>query len=114
MNTRLGGSYGAAVLAFVFFIAVFSGQPARAAPQGAAACDFVAESSDVSVRGVGVRAEPNAAAQVLGYIPPPQDNLEEFAGETQRGPDVHVLGAKAGWFEIEGANDAKRGTALVA
>ena len=111
MNTMLERLYGGAILAFLFVIVVLSGEPASAqttpgepAPRGVVACDFAAESGGASEQGLAVRAAPDAAAEVLGYIPKIGDKQEGSVGETRQGARFRVLGAKDGWFQIEGAN----------
>ena len=111
MSTMLQRLYGSAIPAFLFVLVVLSGEPAGAqtttgepAPQGMIACDFAAESGDASEQGLAVRAAPDAAAQVLGYIPTSGDKQEGSVGETKRGQGFRVVGAKDGWFQIEGAN----------
>ena len=76
MSTTLVCRYRGAILASLFAVVVLSGQPAGAqttaaesTPPAMTACDFAAESSDSSEKGLAVRAAPDAAAQVLGYIP---------------------------------------------
>ncbi|WP_158816295.1 hypothetical protein [Methylocapsa sp. S129] len=111
MSTMIERVYGRAILAFLFVIVVLSGEPAGAqttagepAPQGVAACDFTAKSSDASEQGLALRAAPDAAAEALGYIPRIEDKQEGSDEESKQGPWFHVLGAKDGWFQIEGAN----------
>jgi len=103
--------YGSAPLAFLFVIVALSGEPASAqttagepAPQGMNACDFAAESGDASEQGLAVRAAPDTAAQALGYIPSIGDKQEGSVGEAKQGQGFRVVGAKDGWFQIEGAN----------
>jgi hypothetical protein len=110
MSTIFERLHGIAVFAFLFVIVVLSGEPAAAqtttgepAPQGVTACDFVAESGDASGQGLAVRAAPDAATQVLGYIPVTGDKQEGSVGETKPGQGFRVVGAKDGWFQIEGA-----------
>jgi hypothetical protein len=111
MSTMLKRLYCSAILAFLFVGAVLSGEPARAqmttaepAPPGMTACDFVAESSDASEQGLAVRAAPDAAAPALGYIPAIEDKQDGSVAETKTGQGFRVLGAKDGWFQIEGAS----------
>jgi len=111
MRTMFERLYGSAVLAFLFVIVVLSGGPAGAqtttgepAPQGVIACDFAAKSSDASKQGLAVRAAPDAAAQVFGYIRTTGDKQEGSAEETKRDQGFRVLGVKDGWFQIEGAS----------
>jgi hypothetical protein len=111
MSTMFERRYGGAILAFLFIIVVLSGAPAGAqtttgepAPQGMTACDFLAESNDASEQGLAVRAAPDAAAEVLGYIAKIGDKQEDSAGDTKQGHGFRVIGAKDGWFQIEGAN----------
>ena len=104
MSTMLERVYGSAVLAF-FVIVVLSSQPAGAqTTTGMTACDFEAESSDASEQGLAVRAAPDTAAQALGYIPSIGDKQEGSVGEAKQGQGFRVVGAKDGWFQIEGAN----------
>ena len=109
MSTMLERLYGHPSLAFLFVIAVLSGGSAGAqtttgepAPQGMTACDFAAESGDASEQGLAVRAAPDAAAQVLGYVPKTGD--EQVGSARKQGDGFRVLGAKDGWFQIEGAS----------
>ena len=111
MNTMLERLHGRRILAFLFVIVVLSGVPAAAQTtageppqQGMTACDFAAESGDASEQGLAVRAAPDAAAKVLGYIPTIGDKQEGSVGETKQGQGFRVLGGKDGWFQIEGAN----------
>src|ERR1700677_3435117 len=111
MSTMLERLYGSAIPAFLFVIIVLSGEPAGAqtttgesAPRGVTACDFAAESGDASEQGLAVRAAPDAAAEVLGYIPRIEDKQEGSVGETKQDQRFQVVGAKDGWFQIEGAN----------
>ena len=111
MSAMLERLYGSAVTAFLFVIVVLSGEPAGAqtttgepAPQGVTACDFAAKSGDASEQGLAVRAAPDAAAPALGYIPAIEDKQDGSVAETKTGQGFRVLGAKDGWFQIEGAN----------
>jgi hypothetical protein len=111
MRTMLERLYGRAVPAFLIVIAVLSGEPAGAQttgretpPQGMTACDFAAESGDASEQGLAVRAAPEATAEALGYIPTTGDKPEGSVGDTKPGQGFRVVGAKDGWFQIEGAN----------
>jgi hypothetical protein len=111
MGTMLERVYGSAIPALLFVVVVLWGEPAGAqtttgepAPRGMTACDFVAESGDASEQGLAVRVAPDAAAEVLGYIPTTGDKQEGSVGETKQGQGFRVLDAKDGWFQIEGAN----------
>ena len=111
MRTMLERLYGSAILAFLFVIVVLSGGPAGAqtttgvpAPQGTTACDFTAKSGDTGEQGLAVRAAPDAGTPVLGYIRTTGDKQEGSVGETKGGKGFRVLGARDGWFQIEGAS----------
>jgi hypothetical protein len=111
MRGMFGRLNGGVIPAFLFVIVVLSGEPAGAQttggetpPRGVTACDFAAESGDASEQGLAVRAAPDAAAQVLGYIARAGDNQGGSVGETQQGQGFRVVAAEDGWFQIEGAN----------
>jgi hypothetical protein len=70
----------------------------RPAPPGMKACDFEAQSGDGGEPGLAIREAPSAAASVLGYIPSIEDKEKGFVGA-----NIRILGAKDGWFLIEGA-----------
>lgn len=117
MSTGLERLCDGAILAVLFVVVALSSEPAGAqtatgapATQGMTACDFVAESGDASEQGLAVRAAPDAAAQVLGYIPKFEDQQEGSVGETKQGHGFRVLGAKDGWFQIDRANDVNTGS----
>jgi hypothetical protein len=111
MSTMLERLYRRAIPALLFVVVVSAGGPAGAEtttgeplPRGVTACDFVAESGDAGEQGLAVRAAPDAAAAVLGYIPRAGDKQAGSVGETGQGQGFRVVGGEGGWFQIEGAN----------
>jgi hypothetical protein len=107
---------GQTIIALFVVVALWGGQagaqttPAAPASEGMTACAFNAQSSDASERGLAVRAAPNAAAEALGYIPKVEDKPEGSDGETKRSHGFRVVGAKDGWFWIEGADYVNLGS----
>jgi hypothetical protein len=71
---------------------------ARPLPPDVTACDFKALANDHTREGLNIRAEPRADAGVLGRLPIVENPYHEKIAA-----DVHVIGARNGWFLIEGA-----------
>ncbi|MGL9616524.1 SH3 domain-containing protein [Bradyrhizobium sp. U531] len=77
-----------------------------ALPDGTEPCSLGAWSIDKDAGGLNVRAEPSAAARVLGTLPPPYRLKLGGAENTPDGgwlTEFHIVGFKNGWFLIEGA-----------
>jgi hypothetical protein len=71
---------------------------ALALPVGAGECDFEAWSRDRDPAGLNVRAAPTATSRIVGHLPPPRDE-----GGTDFAVEVHVVGSRDGWLEIDRA-----------
>jgi len=75
-------------------------------PDGTEPCDLGAWSNDPDPKGLNVRAEPSVKSRVLGTLPPP---YRLKMGGSENTPDggwlteFRIIGAKDGWFLIEGA-----------
>ena len=76
-------------------------------PAGTIPCDMYVWSEDKDLKGLNVRAEPNAQSKVLGTSPPPfkfkAKNKSENTPDGGWLTEFHVIGYKDGWFLIEGA-----------
>jgi hypothetical protein len=72
-------------------------QPLRA-PEGTVECRFEGWSNDLDEKGQPVRAAPDAAATVVGRLPPPVSvGLDELS------VTVTVTGYREGWFRVSEA-----------
>jgi hypothetical protein len=65
---------------------------------GAAACALSGWSSDPDPAGLNIRAAPRADAEIVGRVPPP----EEQAGDSYAA-EFRIIGSRNGWFLINGA-----------
>lgn len=66
-------------------------------------CTISAWSNDKDPKGLNVRAEPNAKAQILGIVPPPRvmpKKYDAFGPEPVKA-EFKVIGFRDGWFLIE-------------
>jgi hypothetical protein len=64
---------------------------------GAAACALSGWSSDPDPAGLNIRAAPRADAEIVGRVPPP----EEQAGDSYAA-EFRIIGSRNGWFLING------------
>jgi hypothetical protein len=62
---------------------------------GAAACALSGWSSDPDPAGLNIRSAPRADAEIVGRVPPPQ----EQAGDTYAA-EFRIIGSRNGWFLI--------------
>jgi hypothetical protein len=103
MTTKLKRLFGHALMASFVIVALSDGSAlaqatiGEPAPRGVKACVFEAQSSDASEQGLAIREAPSAAASVRGYVPRIEDKENGFVGA-----NIQVLGAKDGWFLVEG------------
>lgn len=68
-------------------------------PAGVTACAFDALPNDPDPNGLNIRSSPGTSGAVLGRLAPfSSKDLQEAIL-----PQFHVIGAKSGWFLIEGA-----------
>jgi hypothetical protein len=74
-------------------------------PAGVTACDFRALAMPGDPDGAPIRESPQHDARVLGRLPALKDKDTDSAGYSRDGElaEFRVLGAKDGWFLIEGA-----------
>lgn len=80
---------------------------AKSLPGGTMPCDLHGWSDDKDLRGLNVRAAPDAKSKILGTLPPPYKFKARNGSENT--PDggwlteFSIIGFKDGWFLIEGA-----------
>jgi hypothetical protein len=64
---------------------------------GAVACALAGWSSDPDPAGLNIRAAPRADAEIVGRVPPPQQQAgDAYAAE------LSIVGSRNGWFLING------------
>jgi hypothetical protein len=72
-------------------------------PAGVAACSFDALANDPQSAGLAIHDAPRSDAPVLGRLPAIKDSDASSYGVDGELPEFHVIGARDGWFLIEGA-----------
>ena len=75
-------------------------------PAGTVPCELHAWSIDKDPKGLNVRAEPSVKARILGTLPPPlrfKGRSEAVVQPYSWLTEFKIIGAKDGWFLIEGA-----------
>ncbi len=79
---------------------------AASLPPGTVPCELHAWSIDRDPKGLNVRAEPSVQARILGTLPPPfrfKGRSEAVEQPYSWLTEFKIVGAKDGWFLIEGA-----------
>jgi hypothetical protein len=89
----------------VYFPFTAIGVAATVETAGAAACALSGWSNDPDPAGLNIRAAPRADAEIIGRVPPPQ----EQAGDTYAA-EFDIIGSRNGWFLINGVKFADYGS----
>jgi hypothetical protein len=86
----------ALTIAATSFLSTAAGNAATVDTVGVAACALSGWSNDPDPAGLNIRAAPRADAEIIGRVPPPQ----EQAGDSYSA-EFSIIGSRNGWFLIQ-------------
>jgi hypothetical protein len=84
-----------AMIAVAYFLLTVAGIAATVDTTNVAACALSGWSGDPDPAGLNIRAAPRADAEIIGRVPPP----EEQAGD-RYAAEFRIVGSRNGWFLI--------------